>query len=210
MCQQAQLPLALPRVLAVNKMSKYKQYILFISLISLGLIAIFVVSYGYYPILSVNGSFVSARTFWKNYQAGAIYYDFLRKNYKDDFKNNKVLSDIDIKRSVLTQLVEDELVESEIKKELGKDLDYLVKNKIESINQDQKIKLTAQAAYGLNLADFEKIILTPMAKSELLTGRLFLKGEKLETWLAEAKKNSDVKIYSRNFYWDGTEVKAAE
>ncbi len=185
---------------------KYKPYIIFTSLITLALSVIFIISAGYYPILSVNGQLVSAKIFWKNYQAGAAYYQSVKRAFSEDFEDEEITAS-DLKRSILTQLIENKLIEGKVKEEVGTEMSSLVQEKITKLTSDPKIKQAAQAIYSLNLKDFEKEILLPMANQEILVGRLFLKGEKIDSWLEETKKSSQIRIFSSQFYWDGKEIK---
>lgn len=184
---------------------KYKPYIIFTSLITLALLVIFIISSGYYPILSVNGHLVSAKTFWKNYQAGAAYYQSVKRAFSGNLDGEEITPN-DLKRSILTQLIENKLIEGKVREEVGTEMSSLVKEKITKLTSDPKIKQAAQAIYNLSLGDFEKEILLPMANQEILVGRLFLKGEKVETWLSETKKSSQIRVFSSQFYWDGEEV----
>jgi len=190
-------------------MFKYKHYVIFITLVIFGLAAFFLISSGYYPILSINGTMISARTFWKNYQAGSLYYQNILLTYELEIEEKDVISETDLKRSVLTQIIENNLIDQEVRRELGDDLDLLVTNKLSDLGSQAKLQEAAQTLYGLPLNDFEQEILVPLAKQEILTGRLFLDGENLDTWLSDSKKVSDIKIFSREFYWDGEEVQVS-
>lgn len=190
-------------------MFKYKHYVIFITLVIFGLAAFFLISSGYYPILSINGTMISARTFWKNYQAGSLYYQNILLTYELEIEEKDVISETDLKRSVLTQIIENNLIDQEVRRELGDDLDLLVTNKLSDLGSQAKLQEAAQTLYGLPLNDFEQEILVPLAKQEILTGRLFLDGENLDAWLSNNKKVSDIKIFSREFYWDGEEVQVS-
>jgi len=189
---------------------KYKHYIIFISLVVFGLLAFFLISSGYYPIISINGQMISARTFWKNYQAGSSYYQNIIATYKSDIKKEDILTEADLKRSVLTQIIENNLIDQEVHKELGNDLASLLDNKLNSFKNDANLQEAAQSLYGLPFPDFQKEILIPLAKQEILTGRLFLDGKNLDGWLLSTKKTSDIKIFSRDFFWDGETVQVSE
>jgi len=191
-------------------MFKYKHYVIFITLVIFGLAAFFLISSGYYPILSINGTMISARTFWKNYQAGSLYYQNILLTYELEIEEKDVISETDLKRSVLTQIIENNLIDQEVRRELGDDLDLLVTNKLSDLGSQAKLQEAAQTLYGLPLNDFEQEILVPLAKQEILTGRLFLDGENLDAWLSNNKKVSDIKIFSREFYWDGQEVQLSK
>ena len=152
---------------------------------------------------------ISARTFWKNYQAGSLYYQNILLTYELEIEEKDVISETDLKRSVLTQIIENNLIDQEVRRELGDDLDLLVTNKLSDLGSQAKLQEAAQTLYGLPLNDFEQEILVPLAKQEILTGRLFLDGENLDTWLSNNKKVSNIKIFSREFYWDGEEVQVS-
>ncbi len=190
---------------------KYRPFIVFIGLICLGLAAIFLISSGYYPILSVNSRLLSARKFWKDYQANTVYYQNLISVYGSTaiFGNSSgtISNAEDLKISVLNKIIENSLISEQVKKELGADAEEIIQNKIKSLETDEVLKLSAQKMYGLSYDDFKDEILIPKAEQEILTGRLFLKGDKLEDWLLSQKKSSRVKLFSSEFYWDGVEVK---
>ncbi len=189
--------------------NQYKPYIIFSFLIIFGFAVFILISGGYYPILSVNGSFVSARTFWKNYQANSVYYQKFIDAYRSSLEDKSKIESVnpnELKKLALTQIVENILIGAEVEKELGNDLDAIVSNRISKIDGDKELKKAAEGVYGLNFTEFKDEILVPLAKEEILTGRLFLEGKKLSDWLDAAKKSSQVKIFSGQFFWDGKEV----
>jgi len=188
---------------------RYKPYVIFSAFIVFGLFVFALISGGYYPILSVNGSYVSARTFWKNYQASSVYYQKVMDAYSSTVQDKSKIKPVnvnEIKRLALTQIVENILISAEVQKELGGDLDTIVDGRISKIEGDKDLQKAAEGVYGLNFAEFKDEILVPLAKEEILTGRLFLEGKKLNDWLDEAKKSSQVKIFSSQFFWDGKEI----
>ncbi|MBI3588867.1 MAG: SurA N-terminal domain-containing protein [Candidatus Liptonbacteria bacterium] len=193
---------------------QYKPYVIFSAIILSGFLVFMVISAGLYPIASVNGHLVSARTFWKNYQADAVYYQaFLKSLGPDDLKKtgqNQPPNTLEIKRLVLTKLIEDVLISKEAQNELGNDLDSLVKSRIDKVDQNPDLQKAAEGIYGLALSDFKQEILVPLAKEEILTGRLFLKGQKFEDWLSDTKKTSHVSVFSSQFYWDGKEIQVQQ
>ena len=191
-------------------MSKKRALIVFSAVIVLGLLLFFLVSVGYYPIALISGRILFAREFSRNYQAAALYYRNLVKTYDPDFSSDKTLSAVDLQVSVLNQLVENRLVDQAVKEEVGDDLGGLVEARISKLQSGEDLKKAAQALYGLSYKDFEEAVLVPQAKLDILSGRLFLKGEEIEKWLVAAKRVSRVIIFSRKFTWDGSEVKVNE
>lgn len=174
------------------------------SAIAAGLAILLLVSLGYYPIMLVNARFVSARTFRKNYAAESkLYQNFLKTSKSND---QAPLASGDIARSALTRLVENRLIDEEARNELGEDLASMVREKIKLADGNPQIEKGAQVLYGLDLADFKDEILVPQAERDILTGRLFLKGIKIDDWLRDAKKSSRVVIFSGEFRWNGEEA----
>ncbi len=187
-------------------LSEYKPYLIFSGLFVCGLAVILIISSGLYPIALVNGKFLSARTLEDHLQAESIYYqNFLKTYTTPDTKIEKITVE-DLKKFILTKLIENVLVNNEVEKKLGNDLNVIIEDRIQKITQDQKLEKAATAIYGLTFEDFREEILVPLAKEDILAGRLFLEGQNFDDWLASAKKLSKVKIFSTNFYWDGEEV----
>ncbi len=188
-------------------MSKKRTFIVFGAIIVLGLVLFFLVSEGFYPIALISGRVLSAREFSRNYQAAALYYKNLVKTYEPNLPSEKTLSAIDLQVSVLNQLIENRLVDEALSEEVQGDLKDLVEAKISKLQNGEDLKKAVQALYGLSYKDFEEAVLVPQAKLDILTGRLFLRGKKIEEWLTETKAASKVIIFSREFTWDGKEVK---
>ncbi len=188
----------------------YKPYIIFVLLIVLGIAVLFLISAGYYPVAMVNGQIISARTFLKNYEAASLYYGNAVKTYRPILESSSSLTTVQLQMSILDQLIENALIDVEVKKELGADFEYLLSNKMNSLTTDQELPRAVKTIYGLDMEEFKSEILAPQAEREILMGRLFLRGEKIDNWLANAKKNSSVRIFSSRLYWGGEEVKARE
>jgi len=186
--------------------ARYKPYIVFLSFIAVGLGAFFLVSAGYYPILVVNNRIVSARTFWKDYQAASRYYQNIVKTYSQAISQENVLTSTDIQLSVLEQLIENNLVSKEVERQIGEDLSSLVKTKVDKFSEDKKLHEAVAQLYGFSFGDFQEEILIPQAEREILAGRLFLKGEKLDGWLVQAKKSARVILFSPKFHWNGEKL----
>ena len=189
-------------------MTKKRAFAVFSAIIVLGLLLFFLVSVGYYPIAFVSGRVIFAREFLRNYQAAALYYRNLVKTYEPNLPQEKTLTSFDLQVSVLNQLVENRLVDQALKEEVQSDLEGLVDARISKLQSGENLTKAVQALYGLSYKDFEDTVLIPQAKLDILSGRLFLKGEEIEKWLVEAKRVSRVIIFSRKFTWDGSEVKA--
>ncbi|RJQ29672.1 hypothetical protein C4571_00860 [Candidatus Parcubacteria bacterium] len=188
---------------------RYKPYIVFVAFVAVGLTAIFLVSEGYYPVLLVEGEFISVRRFSKDYRAASLYYENFLRTYGGE-TNEEKLEPKEIQLSVLEQLVEDVLVRQEMERRVGRDADALIANKIEKFKSDENLGEAVTALYGFSLADFEREVLIPQAEREVLMGRLFLDGEKIEVWLEGAKKSASVMTFSSAFHWKDGKMEEAK
>lgn len=184
----------------------YKPYIIFVSIMAAGICAVFLVSQGYYPVAMVQNSFVSERTFNEEYQAASLYYKNAMKTYGSLLNQSSTLSDMDIEVSVMDQIIEDRIIRDKAQKEVGGDLGELINSKVGKYASDENLAKAATALYGLNIKSFMANILVPQATREILTGRLSLRGEKIDEWLVSAKKSARVVIFSPQFRWDGERV----
>ena len=195
---------------------QYRKYFILGGIIILVLAGLLFISYGYYPIAFVNhphssmggmnGTFISARTFLKNYGVASVYYANFLKTYQPTASDAARLSSDDISRAVMDQLVENVLIDQGAEKEVGGDLGVLVKEKVDQASSDPELGKKAEALYGLSIGDFREKVLKPQAERDILTGRLFLRGEKIDDWLANAKQSSRVVFFSGRFHWNGTSV----
>lgn len=187
-------------------MNRNRAFLIFSVLVLSGMLAFVVVSLGYYPVALVGGTFITAKQFTKNYEAATVYYGNLLKGYTPGAPENKLLRPIEIQASVLDQLIENALVARGAEEEAGSDLAALVESKLGRVRIDEKLGDSARQLYGLAPDDFRNEILVPQAKTEILSGRLFLKGEKIGAWIARARSERRVIIFSPKLSWAGGRV----
>ncbi len=198
-------------------MTRYKLYIVFFVIIGLGTAAVSFVSAGYYPIAVVNGNIITASTFTNNYDVVSTYYNNLLKAYRtasstvqsDSGQASSTLPALtpsQIQKSVLSGMIENILIENGARKEMGNDLNRLVDEKVSQASEGPDIAKAVKTLYGLSMDDFKNKILVPQAERDILTGSLFLKGQKIEDWLTAEKKSSTVIILSGKLYWNGNDV----
>lgn len=191
---------------------RYRLYIIFTILLAGGLGLVFLVSNNYYPILLVNGEPISAHRFWAVYQSAARYYQNVLTTYASQSSSSlpNLLSGGSSQRqleaSVLDQLVEASLIAEGIRQEVGPEADTLVAGRIKKYRDNANLSRAAQALYGLSYSDFEAEVLIPQAQKDIMSGRLFLKGQKIEDWLVQARTAAQVTIFSSAFSWDGKAV----
>ena len=191
-------------------MSRYRIYIIFSAIIFAGLLAVLLISLGYYPIMVVNGDFISAGHFLREYRAASRYYGNFLQTYESAVKDGEKLGERDIQLIVLDGLVEKSLISRGAKKVTGNDLNDLVSKKLQGIIGDQKLESMAASLYGLSGGEFARDVLVPQAEREILAGRLFLNGENIDGWLLDARGSASVITFSPGFSWNGKFVEAVE
>lgn len=171
------------------------------------LLAVYLVASDRYPIAMVNGQAIGAKRFRSQYRAAQTYLGNARKAVAGTSTSSNI-PDSELQAVVLDQLIESTLAQQGAEKEVGGDLDYLVENKMANYDSDQKLAAAASGLYGISYADFRKDFLVPQAEADILLGRLYLRGEKLEDWLKNARASARVSIFSSKFRWDGSKVMA--
>ncbi|MBI4085356.1 MAG: SurA N-terminal domain-containing protein [Candidatus Liptonbacteria bacterium] len=184
----------------------YRFYIAFFIIFGIGTSAVFLVSSGYYPVAIVNGHFIPAKSFAHDYSIASTYYKNLLKAGNASSSAQTSLTEDQIGQSVLSQLIENALIDGGVRKEVGGNLNKMIDEKVNQAIAFPDAEKAISAFYGITLEDFKKDILVPQAKRDILTGNLLLKGEKIDDWLQTAKKSSSVIVLSGRFYWDGENV----
>lgn len=189
-------------------MTHYRPYVFFVILVAAGLAALFLVTRGYYPIAIVQNDFISAKKFAAEYSAASLYYQNFIKTYKLPLKDASALKDGELEASVLGQLVEESLIESGAKREVGADLDAQVQSKLGKYENNADLTKAAAALYGLNKDGFWRAVMIPQATREILDAKLSARGEKIDDWIAAQKKSARVIIFSPQFEWNGERVES--
>lgn len=177
----------------------YRWYIFFVLIVFLGSGAAFAAEEGYYPLLLVDGKVVMAQEFNRQYAASLSYYEKYLANGSpaDDAAR------VRIAESVLTGMVESDLIDAEVRRQTGADLPNLIDDRISGFEKDSGLAAAASSLYGLSFGDFRNEVLVPQAEKDILSGELFLKGQNLQDWLAAKKKSAQVVIFSPLYRWDG-------
>ena len=164
-----------------------------------------------YPIMVVNGALISARRFEQNFASAAVYRDNLVRSNEGSQETVEALQRVtfeDLGAGVLDQLVAAVLVDRGARREVGSDLPGLVHGKIDEYGNDPEIQRGVQTLYGMGYADFRDEVLVPQAERDILAGRLFLRGQDIEQWLAGERQQASVYVLSSRFRWDGEKVVA--
>lgn len=164
---------------------------------------------GYYPAMSVNGFWLSQRQVEKNLAAAGRYEENFVRTYRPLLSSSSGTVNLsDLKAAVLSSLVDQTLIHRVLKADLGPRFESLVHERLNEVVSSTEIFEAGRALYGLDREDFKEIVLVPQAERDLLTSRLFLKSKKLSDWLDLERRQSQVRVFSDKFYWDGERVAA--
>lgn len=163
------------------------------------------VAFGFYPIASVNGKWITQREFKTLYNANTSYMDKMKQTYPMATSSDPSANEIEAQ--VLDRLIEVSLVHEAALKEMGPDMDRLVEAKLAEYGSDDQLYAAAQAIYGFSKDEFTGEVLVPQAERDVLSGRMFIKGEKFEDQVLDLRRNAKVTIMSPSFEWDGLKVK---
>ncbi len=192
----------------LSSLARYKFYVVFVLIVVAGFSVAIVASIGYYPIAFISGHLITARRFALEYGAVNSYYRRVLETYGVKALGGSELTPSELEASAMQKIIEDILIQDGARREVGSDLDYLVQNKLNQFGSDQELAKAASDLYGFNKNDFWNLILIPQAQRDILAGRLFLKGQKIEDWLVEAEKSAKVSIFSNTLHWNGNKVEA--
>lgn len=181
-----------------------------IAIVAVGVIllvgSLFFIQGGIYPVAIVNDSVITQREFSRAHRAASHYYETLRTQVSHRTTSTKILDQNEIELSVLNQLVENALVQEAMRRETGEIGDELVMEKVRRVENDPDVAAGARTLYGVDIVKFREIILLPQAERDILSARLYLKGEKFNEWLMKEKQSARVRILSPRYEWNGEEV----
>ncbi len=171
-----------------------------------------------YPAALVNWHPVSLDSFNKESAAAIHYYQKVLEVYDSGSlaSINTVEFQKEVQRAVLEKLIENKIVEKELKNKLkSKDLNKIIDKKISEIvekagdNIEEKVK----TLYGISMLDFQKEILEPQARLEVLQGRFILEGKggpSFDEWFNSVKLQAKVTVLVPNFHWSDGKVSINE
>lgn len=180
-----------------------------------GIVLLFVLSIvatGNYPIASVNGTWILYKTWHQAENSAksfamvqAVEHNLKPVNFSDT-ANAEVLKSV--RGDTLTFLIEDRILMEEGRKTLP-DFDVESQASVAAALQagGADITMAAKLAYGLNLDDFETLVLLPQARRDIITKTLQDRGQDFDAWLSNIKKTARVKLFLIPFRWDGEFVK---
>lgn len=146
-----------------------------------------------YPVAFAPKWFISAREFNKIIASLLNYYEKSFAVYTTSTFVLDIGAQKEIKRAALDKLIEDRIIDEILRKNLGSDLEKIVKDKMTNLQMSDNLAKASQILYNLSLEDFRRLVLIPQAKKEILEER----GIDLE----EIKKSSRPVILIPGFYW---------
>lgn len=164
------------------------------------------------PIVSVNGTMISSQTFESYVRAEQYAYDAFVAQMAQASTQSQVpkLTASQIRVAALNRLIENQLIETEARRDLGAEFDEVLKRKLENVAADTRLYEGGKLLYQ-TADEFERFFLIPSAVRSVLEGRLFLRDERLDNWLARARETVDVRVYSQEFFWkDGAIVRTGD
>jgi len=161
------------------------------------------ISFGFLPVLKVEGTAVGYSEFQKVY--GAINaFDKISRG-----AGGNVTPPEEMKKMALESIIESRLLDELIKEanpELAKKAEEILQKTLLE-NKNLSLDEASKSLYGISATDFQKLVLLPQAKKDALTDYYASNPERLaELWEA-LLKSAKVKIYYPGFYWENGEVK---
>ena len=188
-------------------MKNKKTTIIIALILTIGIGAYIIISHSY-PVVLVGSQLISAGDFREHYSGAYKYYRNILELYaKDAAVLNADETKKEIERAVLDGLIEDVLIDEELRKTMSAaDLNRIVEERISKIENGEKISKEASVLYGFSADDFKKRVVIPQAKSDILGNRIFLENGNFEEKLKELKRNAKVVILIPGFSWIGEGV----
>ncbi len=190
-----------------------KFFIILLLMVGVGIGGYILVKGDVFPVAVVDSGFISARTFDRSVKALAQYYEVSAKNAA---ANNKPVpvspGTAALKKAMLAQLIQDELIARNFHAVAGKDADAVVLKKLESVKdktESAEFQNAVRAFYGLSIDEFKDFVLIPEARREVITDALRAKHEDFEAWVKGLQTKASVFILLRGFSWEKGELKAA-
>ncbi len=162
--------------------------------------ALLYISFGFLPVLKVEGRSAGYSEFQKVYGAISAFDKVSRKNG---------MAPTDLKKMALESMIESRLLDELIKEanpELAKKAEELVQKTLRE-NKNLSLDEASKNLYGISTADFQKLVLLPQAKKDALANYYESNPERLTDLWTALLKSAKVKIYYPGFYWENGEVK---
>lgn len=181
------------------KFFKKKYIFIFIAVAIIG--GAGVVSYGFLPVMKVDGERVSYIDFLKVYR-GVEAAERLAK------KNAQATSQ-ELTKKAFEKIIENKFLDVLVAKTNSGFKDEARGNVEKAIAEAKDLALeeASEKLYGLSAADFKELVLIPSAEKDLLLKHYEYNPAELDAIWKDLNKNAEVKIYYPGYEWKDGEVK---
>src|SRR3989344_3920123 len=169
--------------------------------------AVIYISFGFLPVLKVEGTSVNYSEFQKVYGAIGSFDKISRKPDPAGGGGNSAAPE-EMKKMALEIIIESRLLDELIKEanpELAKKAEEILQKTLLE-NKNLSLDEASKILYGISAADFQKLVLLPQAKKDALTDYYESNPERLADLWTALLKSAKVQIYYPGFYWENGEV----
>lgn len=191
-------------------MRKHHFYIGFVAVVALGAGIFYVLHNGLYPVATVNGAVVTADEFQHTAVAALNFYVKAKERVAArqlTVEERDALFD-EIRRATLDKLVEESLIEAELKRRVG-DATARAEEKLKAAERADFREAVPQL-YGVSYDDFLALVLLPQARREVLNDALAADAVDAQTWLANARETAQARIFLPALVWQNGTVEIAK
>ena len=158
-----------------------------------------------YPVAIVNGSPIWYKAWNRSLQATGHALAVQARAAGTQFNADAVVASV-IKKDTLNALIEDDIL-SQQARILFPQFDDMSEQKINNaLRSSANIEKAAQLMYGFGIADFQRFILLPQSRWEVVQDELDKQKINFTAWLSGAKKKARVHILLSGYGWDGDGV----
>ncbi|MDD5547643.1 MAG: SurA N-terminal domain-containing protein [Candidatus Pacebacteria bacterium] len=180
----------------------------FLTMMAAGVGLYFFIYQGYYPVAAIGTNLISAKDFNKNYLASVNYSRAVLSAYGKDLKDFDGEASIkEIKKGVLSKLIENELIYAEADKQIGKDLNRLAVERIDKLLASSSIdEAVTEKIYGLKMDDFMEVVMYPEAYREILEEKFVSDGKNFDEWFSGIKEKAKIFVLMSGFSWKNGEI----
>lgn len=166
---------------------------------------------GFYPVVSVDWSFIFHRAWKKAEEASKQYAKQELKKLGEkplDFslpENRELLAEG--RRRTLESLIEERII-SNHGSALVSRLDKISRDRIgQAVRNHANLERAAKVLYGMSRKEFEESVLLPQARREVVGEALSRSKRNFDDWFDEAKRASRVRLYFVPYQWDGMSLR---
>lgn len=166
---------------------------------------------GFYPVAFVGWSPIFSSTWRKVENAEKQFANVQAHSLGLAIINFSSLQNADLKikirKDTLLFLIENKIMEQE-GPEVVADFNKMVKKRVgDALRLGGSMKDAARVNYNLSEDDFEKLILWPQARQDVLNVFLEQQGIQFNDWMNKKKTSKKIRLVFNPFSWEGGKVK---